>query len=255
MEMKRILMVLMTGLLLIGVNAFAAGDLIVSGQLGVGTTPINADLQMDSSTNTFGLNLLHARDTTGPIWASSYFVFIDGTSGTYAQEAGGFVNSTVYRRQTDSSASSKLYAGFNAAYIGTTAGAGFTVDNMAALMVKNGMHADFNSTVSLTNGYGIRSEGFQKNGAGGTLTVDDYRHIYLQDSATPFGAGTLNVTDQTGLWIDKQALGGTSNRGIVLNGDEAGSDIVFGTGNDVKLYARSGELYVLEVNGYSILKT
>jgi hypothetical protein len=90
------------------------------------------------------------------------------------------------------------------------------------------------------------SEGLQKNGAGGTLTVDDYRHIYLQDSATPYGAGTLNVTDQTGLWIDKQALGGTSNRGIVLNGDEAGSDIVFGTGNDVKLYARSGELYVLD---------
>ncbi len=125
-----------------------------------------------------------------------------------------------------------------------TGGSGYTVDNLTGLLVKNGMHGQFNSTVTLTNAYGILSDGLSENGVGGTLTVSDFRHIYLKNRGAQFGAGTLSVSNQSGLWIDKQELGGTTNYGVVLNGDGAGSDIVFGLNQEARIYSSGGELFV-----------
>jgi len=61
---------------------------------------------------------------------------------------------------------------------------------------------------------------------GGSLSGTNWRHAYFAD--WPSLGGT--VTNVAGLWIDKQTLV-TINYGIVLYGDGAGSDIVFGTGN------------------------
>lgn len=248
--MKKKILILTVSLLFIAVNLYAAGDLIVNGKLGVGVTPVgNAKMEIRSTEETLALSILQTRDTTGPVWGSSYYIFLDGISGTYADEAGGSANSIVYRRQTDSDSSSLLYAGANAAYIGTAGGSGYTVDNMAALLVQNGMHAGFNSTVTLTNGYGILSRGLQKYGAGGTLTVSNFRHIYLQDKGIQGGNSTLNVTNQSGIWIDKQEMGNTINYGIVLNGDGAGADIVFGDSQQASIYSTGGLLYATDMNG------
>ena len=238
--MKKIL-ILMIGLLLIGVNAYSAGDLIVNGKLGVGTTPTNAKINIMSTTQNFGVSLTQTRDTTGPSWGASFFGFLDGTTTTYSDEAGGFMNTLVYRRQSDSDSGSSLYAGLNSALIGTTGGTGFTVDNVTGLLVKNGMHSGFNSTMTLTNAYGIISEGLERRGAG-SLTVDDFRHIYIQNRGVESGTATLSVTNQSGLWIDNQALGSVS-RGIVLNGNGAGSDIVFGLSQEARIYSSGGELF------------
>lgn len=247
--MKKKILILTVSLLFITINLYAAGDLIVNGKLGVGTTVSNSKISINSTTENFGLNVLLTRDTTGPVWGSSYFIFLDGTSGTYTDEAGGLNNTTVYRRQTDSGSGSLLYAGANNAYIGTTGGSGYTVDNMSSLLVQNGMHAGFNSTVTLTNGYGILSRGLQKYGVGGTLTVSNFRHIYLQDKGIQAGNSTLNVTNQSGIWIDKQEMGNTINYGIVLNGDGAGADIVFGDSQQASIYSTGGLLYATDMNG------
>lgn len=242
------IIILMLGMLLVGMNVFAQGDLVVNGQLGVGSSPSNAKVNLLSTSQNFGISLNHTRETSGPSWGSSYFVFLDGST-LYSDETGGFINTLVYRRQSSADSNSTLYAGLNTAYIGTTGGAGFTVDNMTALWVKNGLHSQFNSTVTLTNAYGIKSEGFQKGGVGGSLTVDDFRHIYIQDKGIQSGATTLSVTSQSGVWIDQQALGGTSNYGIVLNGDGAGADIVFGPTQSERIYSSAGRLYAQDSFG------
>jgi hypothetical protein len=78
--------------------------------------------------------------------------------------------------------------------------------------------------------------------------VDDFRHIYLKDRGDQLGGATLDVTSQTGLWIDKQALG-SSNYGIVLDGDGAGADIVFGPTQSERIYSNAGRLYAQDSFG------
>ena len=246
--MKKIILTLMAVILTIGSNAFAQGDLDINGQLRVGTSASNAKLNILSTSQNFGISLNQTRDTSGPSWGSVFFAFLDGST-LYSQESGGFINTLVYRRQSSSDSNSFLYGGLNAAYIGTTGGTGFIVDNMTALWVKNGIHSQFNSTVTLTNAYGIVSEGFEKGGIGGSVTVDDFRHIYIKDKGTQGGAATLSVTNQSGLWIDKQELGGTNNYGIVLNGDGAGADLVFGPTQTERIYSNAGRLYAQDSFG------
>lgn len=80
------------------------------------------------------------------------------------------------------------------------------------------------------------SLGQTANTGTGGITFSDFRHFYAGDSA----AGTF--TQQTGLWIDKQTRG-TTNYGIVLDGDGEGADIRFGPSQETSIYSSGGRLY------------
>jgi len=99
-----------------------------------------------------------------------------------------------------------------------------------------------NANHSLTTYYGFHSMG----GAGGSGNISgtDWRHAYYENF--PNFGGTINAV--TGLWIDRQTRG-TNNYGIVLNGDGAGADIVFGTTQAAKIYANAGELFAKDALG------
>ncbi|MBI5056389.1 MAG: hypothetical protein HZB61_07230, partial [Nitrospirae bacterium] len=59
--MKKTMLILMAGLLLIGVNVYAAGDLTVSGKLGVGTSSPANNLEVVGTTkftNNTGTDLI-----------------------------------------------------------------------------------------------------------------------------------------------------------------------------------------------------
>lgn len=65
-------------------------------------------------------------------------------------------------------------------------------------------------------------------------TITNYKGIHSKGCANFLGA----LDDATSIWLDHQA-DGTINRGIVLDGDGAGSDVVFGTAQQAAIYYSS----------------
>lgn len=55
----------------------------------------------------------------------------------------------------------------------------------------------------------------------------------------------FSTVNQTGLWIEAQTRGSATRNGIVLDGDGAGSDIVFGGGQDAKIYYDATNLVMI----------
>ena len=58
--------------------------------------------------------------------------------------------------------------------------------------------------------------------------------------------GTADVA--SGIHIKPQTIG-TANYGIILDGDGAGSDIVFGPNQEARIYSDSGELFAKDGTG------
>jgi hypothetical protein len=211
-----------------------------SGKVGIGPSIPNLAQFNITTSDHYGLFLTQTSDVAGgtPVAGAVYFVFLDGdsSSGTYSNEALGFNNTLVYRRSTDSNSGSVLSANSVSGLMGMTSGNGLTIDNLAGMNVTTGMHAGYSSTNgTLISGYGIHLKGLDKRGSG-SLTVDDYRHIYAQNRGAISGSASLTVNEQTGLWIDKQDLG-SINHGIVLYGDGEGADIVFGSNQEGRIYS------------------
>lgn len=91
--------------------------------------------------------------------------------------------------------------------------------------------AEYSGTHRIDNYVGYFSYAFSNSQ---TLNGTDWRHAHFTDF--PDFGGTVDSV--TGLWIDKQTYG-TNNYGIVLDGDGAGADIVFGPNQNVSLYSKS----------------
>lgn len=79
----------------------------------------------------------------------------------------------------------------------------------------------FSTPVSILSVAGV-------TGGSGALT-GDIHGIHVSNIAWA-------TDDNTGIWLDKQITGDTLNYGIVLNGDGAGADIVFGDTQQNRLY-------------------
>ncbi len=77
--MKKVIFIFMVGILLIGVNAFAAGDLVVNGKMAVGMSPSSYKLNIhDASSNSVWLQL--TTKDTGTAWDDGFFWGIEGNN-------------------------------------------------------------------------------------------------------------------------------------------------------------------------------
>ena len=91
------------------------------------------------------------------------------------------------------------------------------------------------TTANVTNMYEFRAEGADLSA---NTNVTNYRQIWIED-----GTGG-NVTNATGIELNKVTIGDTLNQGIWLNGDNVGADIVFGFGKDANMYYDGTDLVI-----------
>lgn len=77
---------------------------------------------------------------------------------------------------------------------------------------------------------------------GGKVNVTNHYANYIADYSNTNGARMVDITNLYGLYIEK-LRGGINNYGIVLAGDGAGADIVFGPNKNTSIYSNSGELF------------
>lgn len=237
--MKKLFMSVV-GLLFIGVNVYAAGDLVVNGKLGVGASTGNPKVTI-SSTNMRGLsvNTTSTADNTGGfLYGSNYSVNLDGATSTdaiYGQLATLNMMSDLSGTVPGGEAASYTFQIGTPDTVGTT-----TVSKVVGLQYLLNRHFGNTRTYNVTDSYGFLSL-IQDGGSSGTgINVTNHYHQYLDDAGV---LSKVNITNLYGMYIEKMT-GGTNNYGLVLKGDGAGADIVFGTGSNVKLYANAGDLYV-----------
>jgi hypothetical protein len=237
-KMKRIL-IIMVGLLLIGVNVLAQGDLLVYGKLGVGTSnPLNT-FHVNVQNENMGIRADNIISDVSVLTNMSafYTTNVTQTDVPYGRFIGFNGNSVI----TGSGTVDALGGAENVISLNSTTGSATVVKAFGNLVTLRRGSAN-NQNHSVTDYYGFYST---TNPAGtGQFHGTNWRHAYFENF--PNFGGT--VTEVTGLWIDQQNYG-TTNYGIVLAGDEAGSDIVFGPSQDASLYSRLGELYVKDGGG------
>ena len=123
----------------------------------------------------------------------------DNPSGTINENIGGF-----YQIEQTGEGTITTLSGFRAL---TTISSTGPVTNNIVLDVRGGLGNSANQT----------------NNAKGISILD-------------FSGSVGATTNASGIWIEKQTKGSTLNAGIVLNGDDVGSDLVLGAGQDAKIY-------------------
>jgi len=249
--MRNIVLALMIGILLVGVNVFASGDLIVNGGIGMGTAPsagraINIDV-----TDKYAL----------------YFNVTDTATGLTPFKFNGYVNwgsmSGVYYSGIDSGISflgpddtsnyiwgpGKIEAFRSTVFLGRNKTADGGIITMPSDTVMSNAYLSTNKGGSNERGFSIDryyqlyiSSAYSDNGQGNQdIAFTNLEQIKIDN----FALNThMKANYLTGLKIDKQTGASIANYGIVLNGDGAGADIVFGPSQNVKLYSSAGDLYV-----------
>ena len=248
--MRKTILLLMVGILLIGVNLYAAGDLIVNGKLGVGisapTSAINAENTDESVLN------VNAIKNTGT-WLNGSFIKIKINSSNVGANAlivapsvktigstGGIARGALFNAGLGGSGTITSVTGMQNQIRINTANGDYTIDTMRGnelILTNAGIISTNNHTI--TNYYGINSYGVNAAPGEATISGTNWRHAYFQDFPDYYGT----ITNIAGLWIDQQTRG-TNNYGIVLNGDGAGADIVFGASQEASIYSSAGELWV-----------
>jgi len=242
-KMKKVL-ILVLGLLFIGVNVFAAGDLQVNGSLGVGTTPsakkidVLGDVKIvNTSSGASGAvkNALYINSVGDGTLNAPGLVGINALAKAVP---GDFTNLMGFwmqaQHETDQNIPSLEGGYFLVQY---RSDSNTTVTDSSALHILHSKSTVSTGQTTVTDGYGLLSE-VRDEPSSGALNFGSFSHLHLLN---PDAA--ISATNLTGLWIDKQTEG-TNNRGIVLNGDGAGSDIVLGASQEASIYASGGEIYV-----------
>lgn len=235
--MKKKNFILVVSLLFIAVNLYAAGDLIVNGKVGIGgstplypmhitTTDEATSLRVESTIDNLSVlnNFAAYYKMIAADTALTMGIF-SGVSGNVLFTGGG----TVLRLQ--GAENNIVLQSATASTIGLAVGS-------KVELRRSGVNANH----TLTDYYGFHS--FNSSGGSGNINGTNWRHAYYEDFNS-FGGTVANVA---GLWIDKQTLG-TNNYGLVLNGDGAGADIVFGASQQASIYSTGGLLYATDMNG------
>lgn len=228
----------LVGLVFIGANVFAAGDLIVNGKFGVGTNPAYP-VHIMSTDQPTALRLEPTINIVSTLsnYAGLYRIVAGGTNMTIGKFTGFSGNVSLNGSGTVTS----LQGAENNLVFNSTASS--TVANGIGNKVELRQATTNTASHTLTNYYGFWSYG---NAPGfGKINGTNWRHAYFEDFPA-FGVNT--VANVSGLWVDKQTRG-TNNYGIVLNGDGAGSDIVFGPDQGARIYSEGGYLKAQDVQG------
>ncbi len=267
--MKKKILILMLGLLLIGANVYAVGDLIVYGKLGIGASTPSAQLEVTNPYSTVkvqdsrfvgvsvsgtnvrrGSQFGNTMTSDGEDFGMTFDV--NGTRSAGVNEIKG-MNATIAltHNSTQSGVSGGSAANFTF-QIGAPTGSG-TVDinDVAGFQYTLNRRYDIPSdlTYNVNNTYGAKFK-IQDGGTqtGGVVNVTNHYGSYIADYANS-GTRRVNIANLTGLYIEKLIGGGVTNRGIVLVGDGAGADIVFGPQKNVSIYSDTGELFAKDGAG------
>ncbi len=253
--MKKIVLLLALVFLLIGANAFSAGDLAVNGKLGIGEDPsgTNYKLNISSPDGTSGadiniINGARAMDVgmvqNDGAWSVTGIDFSlnRGGSNNLTGDTVSFT-STVALGDTGSRTISGLIAPVVNKFLYNSSVAGTSVITSSVFTNNNSKFARHANNVRNYTVNTIASNylagGHTESGTAGAVTYSDLRNIWVQNSSfTQSSAAKL-----TGLWVDKLSSNGGTSRGIVLAGDGAGADIVFGPSQETRIYSSGGRLY------------
>jgi hypothetical protein len=235
--MKKKMLILMAGLLLMGVNVFAAGDLIVNGKIGVGTSGPLEKLHVYSNSDSKALRLeLLASDAA---WTNIGAFYDIGAVGAGVNDR-AYIGFQGQAGLTGFGNIDSLIGAENIVYLGTNTSSNVSLGKGNTVILRRTSTNSANHT--LTNYFGFHSYG---NTAGsGSISGTNWRHAYFENFPDYGG----NRSAVTGLWIDKQTRG-TNNYGIVLNGDGNGADIVFGPTQSARIYSNTGRLYAQDSFG------
>lgn len=255
----RNIVLLMIGILLIGVNALAGGDLVVNGSVGIGTTAnlgraINIDV-IDKYALYFNVRNVGTGLTPLKFGASIEWGTIDNL--IYAG-----IDSQIFFNGPDDTSN------YNWAL---TAPARIRSLNSNVFLGRNktadGGIITIPSNSWMTNTY-ISTEKRHSNERG--FDISRYHQLYISSAYNDDGQGSQDISftnlEQikidnfalsthmkaaylTGLKIDQQTGASIANYGIVLNGDGAGADIVFGPNQNASIFSNAGELYAKDQAG------
>jgi len=248
--MKKIILIIITlGLMLIGTNIYAAGDLIVSGKLGIGTSTPAYKLSLMSTNERRGLSVDTKIDQDG-ILPDNFIIAADYV-GTLAGSSTGslFGMSAVMNLTTLAPTAQSLIAASFRSQIGinddSIPGA-TTVSETVGFEYTLNRHWHNLRIYNIANSYGIRTKITEGSLDGAPINITNHYHHFIDDPGT---LTTINISNLTGLWIDRQTAGTSKNYGLVLDGDGAGSDIVFGPNQEARIYSSSGRLYAQDSFG------
>lgn len=247
--MKKTIMVLMIGILLIGVDLYAAGDLIVNGQVGVGVSNPTARLHVEN-TNANAYQATSVFDDlsgAGFTRASSSFTTTVSDADWNNKKIIGFNGGMLYTGRATGADAVPPYAelrGFQSELLfsSTVAGA-HSLTEVASAKYRLAISSINTQGVTINEYYGIKHT-YEDSGGSGTFSGDNWYGMFLGNP----DSSDFQPTNLNGLYIEKQTRG-TNNYGIVLDGDGAGADIVFGASQQASIYSSAGLLYATDMNG------
>ncbi len=241
--MKKKIMAIIVGILLLGANAYAAGDLIVNGKLGVGTERPQRKLYVDS-TERWGIDIKQSVNSDSPAFGIGVTSTLSGTgggkggvfnviaSGTESTDDSsmGLENSVYYTKTANNIAG--IYGAYQTILLNINSNNSYTLSEMIGNNILIGS-GDYNGggggtgTQTATNVYGIKTS-LTNSSPAGTSVFTNFYHYYANNNLILNNSGTFRITNAYGLFIEKVTRGTTINAGIVLDGDGAGADLVFG---------------------------
>jgi hypothetical protein len=237
--MKKTIIAITLGLWMVGVSVYAAGDLQVNGEMSVGTT-VDPDRKLNIYGNdlTFGLYL---NDTTGStsksirggFFSSTFAATSGGTDSVY-----GFLNYLYYT----GSGSVTNYAGMNQILYKSTQGGTTTFTGTQRLLGAAAWMHETNNQNYVFNA-GIEGIHISLDGGGtGTINGTQATGLYVQNIG-------MDLNTNVAIWLEPQTHADINNYGIVLDGDGAGSDIVFGPNQEARIYSEGGYLKAQDIRG------
>jgi hypothetical protein len=218
---------------ILGTDLFAAGNLVVNGQLQVGSTAYSPPkLYMNSSDKAIGLYIDVPDQGSAGYYGARYSMFMGGTSGT---TSGYGVDMAAHLTTNGASVNQIMGANYE---VRLAAAGATTINDFIANRVRFSRTGANTASHTATNVAGIFYE-VAAPGGSGTVNATNYWGLYMSDNNTLFTG-----TTHSQIWLDK-ITGGTTNYGLVLNGDGIGADIVFGSSQQVKMYRDAGgQLYI-----------
>lgn len=236
--MKKKILGLTVGLLLLGGNLFAAGDLIVNGKLGVGTSSASAKMDI-VTTNEKGFEITVFKDTSvgAGLQAMTGDTFFDFPSGEInGAQLGAFSNRHISGNLT---AAGQFKTFFYENVLAASSGTWY-LPKVIALEGTGAKIQGFAGTYNIDEVIGLSFQITRGGDSGGTQNITDAYGIKLQGDV---GFASTNITNQYGLHLSRMTSA-TNNYGIYLEGDGAGSDIVFGpVGQKSRIYSSGGVLW------------
>ena len=248
--MKKVIMALVTGILLIGVNAYAAGDLQVNGSIGVGAEPTgSARILVDTIDQVGGRFLVN---TTG----GGNYVALAGQAQATANIANkmiglSFVAIDGANSLADQMIGTEVIMQYNNTDYSSPPASLTSMIGASIFPQVKAIGIDYN--VDTYRGVYLRSPMNQAT-TGNIATFTNWYNIYVEDPALDNNVGGdskgIAATNAYGLYIEGITGSGIGTAtGIALVGDGAGSDIVFGASQQASIYSENGFLYATDKTG------